>query len=415
VIARLLLGRDRLSGDHRLVDRRAALEHDAVDRHLLAGAHAQPVAGLHGVERHVGLGAVRGDPARRRRGHAEELPDRGARGAPRAQLEHLAEQDQRDDHARGLEVGADRAVVHAERRRKRARDERGGEAVAERDRDPEPDQREHVEAAVRERLREPDVERPRGPRTHGQGERELEPDARAARRDRDADHLAHRDREQRQRERRRDPEPPRHVAQLGIRPGLERRHARLERHAADRAAARRVPDDLRVHRARVLDVRARGRRGRGRRGRLGELRSQVLFWIRDELRLAAGAAEQHLVTAVRHAVLRGRLHGHATDRVLRGRRGGGRGGVVIVVVMMRAVVVRAVVLVRAGRSRWGHGGLLLLRRDADPPITPARTRALEAEKLRRPAAPAGAIAAAAPAAAQLTRSSGKISTCTSDA
>jgi hypothetical protein len=36
--------RDRLARDHRLVDRRLAFEHDAVDRDLLAGPHAQPVA-----------------------------------------------------------------------------------------------------------------------------------------------------------------------------------------------------------------------------------------------------------------------------------------------------------------------------------------------------------------------------------
>jgi len=38
-----------------------------------------------------------------------------------------------------------------------------------------------------------------------------------------------------------------------IRPGVERGHPRLERHAADRTAPRCVAHDLRVHRARVLD------------------------------------------------------------------------------------------------------------------------------------------------------------------
>ena len=38
------LDRHRLAGDHRLVDGARALEHDAVDRHLLAGPHAQPIA-----------------------------------------------------------------------------------------------------------------------------------------------------------------------------------------------------------------------------------------------------------------------------------------------------------------------------------------------------------------------------------
>ena len=39
--ARLLLHRDRLAGDHRLVHRAAALDDDAVHRHLLAGPDAQ--------------------------------------------------------------------------------------------------------------------------------------------------------------------------------------------------------------------------------------------------------------------------------------------------------------------------------------------------------------------------------------
>ena len=56
-----------------------------------------------------------------------------------------------------------------------------------------------------------------------------------------------------------DPEAARHVDQLGIRRVLERDHARLERHAADRAGARRVADDLRVHRAGVFDLRQRRR------------------------------------------------------------------------------------------------------------------------------------------------------------
>ena len=46
----------------------------------------------------------------------------------------------------------------------------------------------------------------------------------------------------------RDPEAPRHVDELGIRPVVERDGTRLERHAADRTRARRVADDLRMHR-----------------------------------------------------------------------------------------------------------------------------------------------------------------------
>ena len=50
--------RHGFAGDHRFVDRGAAFEHHAVDRHLLAGPHAQSVADRDGVERHFLVAAV---------------------------------------------------------------------------------------------------------------------------------------------------------------------------------------------------------------------------------------------------------------------------------------------------------------------------------------------------------------------
>jgi hypothetical protein len=43
-VARFLGDRHGLAGDHRFIDRAAAFDHHAIDRHLLAGAHAQRVA-----------------------------------------------------------------------------------------------------------------------------------------------------------------------------------------------------------------------------------------------------------------------------------------------------------------------------------------------------------------------------------
>ena len=94
---------DRLAGDHRLVDRRAALDDDAVDRHLLAGPDAQQVADRDVRQRHVLVAAVADAPRRLRR-QAEQLPDRGAGLAARAQLEHLAEQHQHGDDDGRVEV-----------------------------------------------------------------------------------------------------------------------------------------------------------------------------------------------------------------------------------------------------------------------------------------------------------------------
>ena len=56
-----LLDRDRLAGQHRFVDRRAALDEDPVDRDLLAGPDAQEVARLDGLERHVRLDVAADD------------------------------------------------------------------------------------------------------------------------------------------------------------------------------------------------------------------------------------------------------------------------------------------------------------------------------------------------------------------
>ena len=77
----------------------------AVDRHPLARPHAQPVADVHVFERDL-------PPRRHPRGRAVAVvgarPSRRlmARAGPaaRAQLQHLAEQHEDDDHGRGLEV-----------------------------------------------------------------------------------------------------------------------------------------------------------------------------------------------------------------------------------------------------------------------------------------------------------------------
>ena len=78
LVARRLLDRDRLAGDHRLVDRAPPLEDDAVDRHLLARPDPQAVAERDLLERHVSLGARRPPPAAPLRRQIEQ----GARAPP---------------------------------------------------------------------------------------------------------------------------------------------------------------------------------------------------------------------------------------------------------------------------------------------------------------------------------------------
>ena len=105
-----------------LVDGAAALDHLAVDRDLLARAHAEAVADMHGIERDLLVAAVGADAPRGLRREIEERADGAAGALAGPQLQHLAEQHQHGDHGRGLEV--DRRP----RRRGRARQPGTGRA-----------------------------------------------------------------------------------------------------------------------------------------------------------------------------------------------------------------------------------------------------------------------------------------------
>ncbi len=193
--------------------------------------------------------------------------------------------------------------------------------------------------------------------------------------------LGHGEQQQRKREHDPHPEPPRHVEELGIdRLGAGRRH-RLQGHAADRAGAGLLADDLRVHRAgpqhlapRWLGQRAGRRtldRGPLRRGGWRLASAQVLRRIRRELVPASPAAEEIRPTGVLDAMLGGRgIDGHAADRVAdpAGRCRPGAGMAVSARGMIVAVTVevgrghgnsfRRLQCVAAPRSsRIGHSGL----------------------------------------------------------
>ena len=80
LVAGRLRGRDRLAGEHRLVDRGRALDDDAVHRHLVARPDAQEVARDDERELDVLLDAV-ADPPGGRRLEADEAADRAGRPA----------------------------------------------------------------------------------------------------------------------------------------------------------------------------------------------------------------------------------------------------------------------------------------------------------------------------------------------
>ena len=128
LLAGHLLDRHRLAADHRFIDRAVALDHDAVDRHLLAGPDAKQVADMDMLQRDVLLAAVVADPPRGLRRETEQGADRRAGRRAGAQLQHLAEQHQRRDDRRRLEIDRHQPAHRAERRRENLR----GAAVATR-------------------------------------------------------------------------------------------------------------------------------------------------------------------------------------------------------------------------------------------------------------------------------------------
>ena len=195
------------------------------------------------------------DAPRSLRREAEQVADRGARAAARAQLEHLAEQHEHDDHRGRLEIHGDGAA-HPKRVRKQIRRQRRHDAEAVRRTDAERDQREHVEVAVDERGPAAHEERPAAPQHDRRGERELDPvqqprvDTCVQRLSRQK--LVDHHQQDRNGQRERPPEPPRHVVELFVRLLLERDVHRLERHPADRARARALLPHLGMHRTGVF-------------------------------------------------------------------------------------------------------------------------------------------------------------------
>ena len=174
-VAGLFGHRHRFAGHHRFVQRRMPLDHRAVDRHLFAGAHAQPVADHDRLERDLLFGSVVRDAPRRLRREVEERADGAGGLLARPQFQHLAEQHQHGDHRGGLEIDRDRAVFGAERRRKDAGRDSGDDAVDPGDAGAERDQREHVEVAGDQRLPAALEERPARPQHDRRGEHQLHP------------------------------------------------------------------------------------------------------------------------------------------------------------------------------------------------------------------------------------------------
>src|SRR5207245_3580830 len=123
----VLLSRDRLAGDHRLVHRAPSVDDGAVDGNFLAGTHAAYVSDADVGDRYIHLAMVSND-ARGSRRQSEKLFQRGADAAARPELEDLAEEYEHRDHRRGVEVSGHDAVL-ADALRKEGRRESADGAV----------------------------------------------------------------------------------------------------------------------------------------------------------------------------------------------------------------------------------------------------------------------------------------------
>ena len=157
------LDRQRLAGQHRLVDRRLALDDDAVGRDLLAGADDEQVADLELGDGNEHLLAV-AQHARLLGAELQQLADRLRGAALGAGLEVAAEHDQRRHDRADLEVGV------------------GGDAADEHDGRPEPggdraerDQRVHRRREVARVLQRGAVEPDAGVEDDRRREGEREP------------------------------------------------------------------------------------------------------------------------------------------------------------------------------------------------------------------------------------------------
>jgi len=107
-----LFDRNRLPGDHRLVDSALPVQHDAV--HGDPSPLAVPpdlIARDHALQRNVLFASVRAAPPGPSLARGRAGPDRAPGLAPGPELQNLAQEDQRRDDGRRLEVDRDCAAV----------------------------------------------------------------------------------------------------------------------------------------------------------------------------------------------------------------------------------------------------------------------------------------------------------------
>ena len=212
--------------------------------------HAEHVSDQNDGQRHLDLTATGLDAHSGRGGQAQQIADRAGRAGAGPKLQDLAEQHQRHDHGSGFEVER-RSRLPVERARQNARESERDDAEAEGGSDAETDQAEHIEPPRNERAPREHEERPSTPQDDRSCEQGLEPREPRCLADKFLRsrpfHLGHREKKQRERQHGARYEASCHALQLGIRPFVERRCERLERHTTDWTVPRTDLPDLRVH------------------------------------------------------------------------------------------------------------------------------------------------------------------------
>ena len=179
LVAGFLGGGHRLAGDHGLVHGALALKHFAIDRHAVAGPHAETIADLNQFKRHFLVLAASLQAVRCFGRQFEQGADRAAGLLAGAQFQHLAQQYENGDHGGGFEINRDRAAHPAKSGGKHFRRKGRKEAIEVSGARPEGDQAEHVQAAVHDRRPGAFEEWPPRPQDDRRRQGELNPDGNA--------------------------------------------------------------------------------------------------------------------------------------------------------------------------------------------------------------------------------------------
>src|ERR1039458_1589906 len=267
------LNRHGFAGDHRLVDRAAAFEQDAVYWNFFSGADAKAISRLDLFERNIFLGAVVVEQARGLWAEIEQRADGGAGAAAGAEFHDLAEQDESGDGSGGFEVSFGIAGHAAQRSGKNARREGGDDTVYVGHAGAHADQREHIRATIEDRSPEALKEWQAAPQDNRSGQDEFEPRKTPApkkelvaiprervyplHKETGPEHACHRDGHQRHGECEAYPEAAGHVAKFGVFFCSGGDGAGLEGHATNGTRTGRGAHDLRVHGTGVLGANGR--------------------------------------------------------------------------------------------------------------------------------------------------------------